>query len=83
MEKILSSKELVDPVCLMKVNPKQQNPKFTYHEQAYYFCNENCRDLFESNPEKYLNKKSRKKGIWGRYLERLAKQTGGKGMKCH
>ena len=52
----------------------------TVEGQAYYFCAEGCRETFVKHPKKYLEPK--KKGMWGRYLERLEKATGGKAMKC-
>jgi YHS domain-containing protein len=70
-----------DPVCGMTVNPKMTDIVATFEEQAYYFCAEGCRETFLENPCKYL--KPKKKGLWGRYIERLEKATGGQSMKCH
>jgi Cu+-exporting ATPase len=46
----------VDPVCGMKV--KKEDAKFTHvhNDKTYYFCNEECKDKFEKNPEKYAKK---------------------------
>ena len=43
-----------DPVCEMKVDPK--NPPFSirYKGRTYYFCSEACKFLFEREPEKYI-----------------------------
>jgi YHS domain-containing protein len=50
----------------------------------YYFCAEACRKAFEVDPEKYLGAKtSKRKGWWGRYLDRLEKATGGRAPQCH
>ena len=70
-----------DPVCGMAVNPKTTDIVATVNGQAYYFCAEGCRKAFIENPKKYLEPK--KKGVWGRYLKRLEKATGGQSMKCH
>ncbi len=73
-----------DPVCGMKVNINKTNLSITYHESRYYFCADACREAFEKNPENYLTGKPvKRKGLWGRYLDRLQKSTGGKPMQCH
>ena len=85
MKKETTSSDIyVDPVCLMKVDPSKHKLRSTYQGCTYFFCAEACRKAFESTPVKYVRRKSdRRKGIWGRYLERLNKTTGGKPMKCH
>jgi len=85
MEKIQpSSCEFIDPVCLMTVDPKRSSHQYDYKAHKYHFCAESCQKTFESNPEKYLSHKSpKRKGLWGRYLDRLNKATGGQSMKCH
>jgi YHS domain-containing protein len=84
MEKSKSPKQnFIDPVCLMKVAPDKKEFKFTYKMRTYYFCAESCRQAFEANPDKYLESKpAKRKGWWGRYLERLNKATGGKPPEC-
>lgn len=86
MEKIENASpcEFVDPVCLMDVDPLKSNHQYDYKERTYHFCAESCLKAFELNPDKFLSqKKSKKKGLWGRYLDRLNKATGGQSMKCH
>jgi YHS domain-containing protein len=74
----------VDPVCGMQVDPGKTRLVANYQGHSYWFCNEGCRDTFERNPEKYLEPKCKKrKGIWGRYLDRLNRATNGQAMKCH
>ncbi|MGB5746261.1 MAG: YHS domain-containing protein [Desulfobacterales bacterium] len=84
---ILSTKTkntVVDPVCGMAVVSGIKDIITTIDGDTYYFCAEGCRQSFEKNPKKFLNPKSaKKKGIWGRYLERLNKANGGRAMKCH
>ena len=85
MEKLaVSTGSLIDPVCGMKIPPG--NPAFVacYQGRSYYFCAEGCLQAFETNPGNYLEgKRSKQKGIWGRYLDRLNKATGGKPQQCH
>ena len=74
----------VDPVCRMKVGENSKVLPFTFNDDTYFFCAESCRKEFISDPEKYLKKNSpKKKGLWGRYLDRLNKTTGGKPQCCH
>lgn len=76
--------EFIDPVCLMKVRAGKADIKFIYKKETFHFCAEGCKKEFESHPEKYLSPQTpKKKGMWGRYLERLEKATGGGPMKCH
>ena len=44
----------VDPVCKMEVYEKTVNYKSEYHGKAYYFCAEMCKNVFEENPQKYI-----------------------------
>ncbi len=75
---------VVDPVCGMSVNPKTTEIVATIEGQTYYFCAEGCRKTFVKTPEKYLEPcPEKRKGLWGRYMQRLEKATGGKAMKCH
>ena len=75
---------VIDPVCGMTVDPKHTHILASYAGCAYYFCAEGCRKAFEANPKKYLKgKHPKRKGLWGRYLERLEKATGGKSLDCH
>ena len=79
-----NKKTVVDPVCGMAVDPVPKGIITTLDGETYYFCAEDCRQSFEKNPQKFLNPKpAKKKGIWGRYLERLEKANGGRAMKCH
>jgi len=40
-----------DPVCAMVINPNRARAKVTRGDKTYYFCSENCRDLFERGSE--------------------------------
>ncbi len=74
----------IDPVCGMEVDPGKTRLVANYQGHSYWFCAEGCREAFETNPQKYLEQKPvKRKGWWGRYLERLNKATGGKAPQCH
>ena len=81
---IKNNKTNTDPVCGMVIEPVTNEISAQIDGDTYYFCAENCRKSFVDNPQKYLcPKPAKKKGIWGRYLARLEKASGGKPMKCH
>ena len=44
----------VDPVCGMEVDPALAPAQTSYEGQAYFFCSDECRRLFEENPSEYL-----------------------------
>lgn len=72
-----------DPVCGMEVDAKRTTANIEYKGQNYYFCAEACQEAFSKIPEKY----SKKKGRWGRFLEKMA-STGqeefkGQTPSCH
>jgi YHS domain-containing protein len=80
----ISTKKAIDPVCGMAVVANVTDLLTTIKGQKYYFCAEGCRQAFEENPQKFLDPKPQKrKGVWGRYMDRLQKATGGKAQKCH
>jgi len=83
----LSAKQkgtVTDPVCGMNVVPSTTDITTEIDGDTYYFCAEGCRQSFVKNPQKYLcPQAAKKKGIWGRYLARLEKASGGNAMKCH
>ena len=50
-----SSTQATDPVCGMKVDPKQaRGGQHTYQGTTYYFCNPKCQARFAAEPERYL-----------------------------
>ena len=89
MERLATTTENhIDPVCGMEVDPGATGLVAIYQGHSYWFCADGCREAFEANPKKYLESKpARRKGLLGRYLERLANsnkaQFGGSGPKCH
>lgn len=44
----------VDPVCGMEVNESNPPAKTEYDGVNYYFCSQNCRSVFEGDPEEYI-----------------------------
>jgi len=42
-----------DPVCKMDVDEKKTNFSSEYAGREYYFCSEDCKDTFDSQPERY------------------------------
>ncbi len=79
-----TTRKTIDPVCGMAVIAGTTEIVTTIKGQTYYFCAEGCRKSFEENPQKFLDPKPpKRKGIWGRYMDRLQKATGGKAQKCH
>ena len=45
-----------DPVCGMDVDPKRAAGKSEYKGQTYYFCSSGCKQAFDKEPERYVNK---------------------------
>ncbi len=45
---------LVDPVCGMELQPGQVGAQTQHQGKGYSFCSEECRRLFEQNPEEYV-----------------------------
>lgn len=46
--------EVKDPVCGMRVDPKNAAAAAVRGGSTHYFCSTDCRDKFEEAPEKYL-----------------------------
>jgi YHS domain-containing protein len=42
-----------DPVCKMDIDEKQTNFHSEYAGRKYHFCSEECKDTFDSQPERY------------------------------
>ncbi|MBW2633189.1 MAG: YHS domain-containing protein [Deltaproteobacteria bacterium] len=74
----------VDPVCHMAVTKSSNVLPFVFQSETYHFCADQCRKVFIADPEKYMKSKpTKRKSLWGRYLDRLNKATGGKPPCCH
>lgn len=44
-----------DPVCGMNVDEKKTNFNSEYAGKKFSFCSEECKDTFESQPERYAS----------------------------
>ena len=45
-----------DPVCKMDI-VEEKALKSEYQDKTYYFCSQMCKERFEAEPERFLNKK--------------------------
>lgn len=45
-----------DPVCGMNVDESKAAATSSYKGQTYYFCAKRCKESFDKEPEKYLQK---------------------------
>lgn len=53
-----AAKEVIDPVCGMRVDPETaKGGSSEYKGQVYYFCNPKCKTKFDHEPDKYLSLK--------------------------
>jgi len=84
MKKTAASKDIfIDPVCWMRVSGERKDFRATHLMRTYYFCSEECRKAFETNPDKYLEIESPRRKSWlKRYPDRLNKTTGDKPLQC-
>jgi class 3 adenylate cyclase/YHS domain-containing protein len=44
----------VDPVCRMAVDPAQSSERRSYSGVAYHFCSSECAEVFDVDPDRYL-----------------------------
>jgi P-type Cu+ transporter len=47
---------VTDPVCGMKVDPHTAKHRASHMGHPYYFCSARCREKFEADPARYLEK---------------------------
>ena len=47
-----------DPVCGMELDPGQIEAQSSYRGQKFNFCSEECKRLFDENPEEYVGGQS-------------------------
>ncbi|MFH1186500.1 MAG: YHS domain-containing protein, partial [Chloroflexota bacterium] len=47
-----------DPTCGMDVTPETASGLSECKGQTYYFCSMGCKNTFDAEPERYLNKVS-------------------------
>jgi YHS domain-containing protein len=46
---------IVDPVCWMDVATKSIATQSDYMGQTYYFCSIGCKEVFDSEPEAFVD----------------------------
>jgi Cu+-exporting ATPase len=49
-----SSREVLDPVCGMTIDPSDAAGHLAYNGTTYYFCHQSCLDRFRAAPEDFL-----------------------------
>lgn len=49
-----------DPVCNMTIDESKAVDKIIYKGKTYYFCAKICKEKFEKDPEKYIEKSEEK-----------------------
>ena len=52
-----TTKQAIDPVCGMSVDPASAKAKVTHIGKTYYFCCTECAKRFDAAPDQYLNAK--------------------------
>lgn len=52
--------QVKDPVCGMQIEPKSAAARTTYESQEVYFCSDQCRRDFETDPARYYERLERK-----------------------
>jgi len=50
---------VVDPVCGMRINRADAEAAAEYEGRRYYFCVEQCRQKFLSDPDRYATRRNR------------------------
>jgi YHS domain-containing protein len=46
-----------DPICGMEVSESEATFKYEYKGKTYYFCSLYCKEEFEKEPERYIQKR--------------------------
>ena len=55
-EEVVSEDLVKDPVCGMEIDSASAAGSSEYEGQTHYFCNLNCKQSFDAEPEKYAKK---------------------------
>jgi len=45
----------LDPVCMMNIEAETPEVHSEYEGEKIYFCSEECKRIFETDPEPYLD----------------------------
>ena len=75
----------IDPICGMDVSEEGAEHMLHFTHETLYFCSKTCKETYAQQAG--LATPVAKKGVIGRFLEKLAKQNeqsnGGRPPKCH
>jgi YHS domain-containing protein len=55
-EASVSAEPVKDPVCGMEIDPTSAAGSSEYDGQTHYFCNLDCKQSFDAEPQKYATK---------------------------
>ena len=55
-KEVVLEKLVKDPVCGMEIDPASAAGSSEYEGRTHYFCNLNCKQSFDEEPEKYAKK---------------------------
>jgi P-type Cu+ transporter len=47
---------VTDPVCEMQVDEANSTIEADYNGKTFYFCSEECKEVFQTDPAPYANK---------------------------
>jgi YHS domain-containing protein len=74
-----------DPICGMDIQEEGALHVLHFEHETIFFCSKTCQETYTQQPGN--TKSSAKKGLFGRFLEKLAKQNqqsyGNTPPKCH
>ena len=45
----------LDPVCMMDIDSETAEAQSQYEGETIYFCSEECKRIFDADPEPYLD----------------------------
>ncbi len=55
-DEVVFEKFVKDPICGMEIDPASAAGSSEYEGRTHYFCNLNCKQSFDAEPEKYAKK---------------------------
>jgi YHS domain-containing protein len=45
----------LDPVCMMEIAPDSAEAQLVYEGETFYFCCDECKRIFDADPETFLD----------------------------
>ena len=45
----------LDPVCMMEITPDSAEAQLVYEGETIYFCCDECKRIFDADPETFLD----------------------------